>query len=191
MPKKRVSPAADVVTEVRLPAIMVNQLPPGAAGDEIPVAAASFQQMLTAAATRDNPGTQVWVSGGSELLVVTSKVQAALDDGLVILSIPVSCDQAPSATIQVAFAMGGKDSPAGMVCATEDRPRGPVAIIDLWGEALIAFAWRLVLAVATGLSAHAGADQDGAALIPASIVATKDGLTLVPVARHAFDRVIS
>jgi hypothetical protein len=169
----------------------VKPLPPGTPGNEIPIPAASFQQMLAAAAVEGNPGTQVWVQRGAELLVVTGKVQAALDDGLVVISIPVSCDQVASALIQIPFAMGGKAAPAGMVCATEERPRGPAAIVDTWGEALISFAWRLLLTVATRVAAQSGADQDGVGLIPAAISATKDAITLLPMARHRFDRVPS
>jgi hypothetical protein len=147
--------------------------------------------MLAAAAVEGNPGTQVWVQRGGELLVVTGKVQVALDDGLVVISIQVSCDQVASALIQIPFAIGGKGAPAGMICATEERPRGPAAIVDTWGEALISFAWRLLLRVATRVAAQSGADQDGVGLIPAAIIATKDAITLLPMARHRFDRVPS
>lgn len=174
-----------------LPKAEVKPLPPGTTGAEVPIPAAAFQQLVTAAATENNKGAVVWVNGGCELLVITGKVQARLDDGLILISVPVSCDQAASSTIQVPFAVGGKDSPAGMICATEDRPRGPAAIVDVWGDALIAFAWRILLRVTTRAAAQSGVDQDGAGLIPVSITAAKDSLALLPIARHTFDRMKS
>jgi len=76
-----------------------------------------------------------------------------------------------------------------MICTTEERPRGPAAIVDAWGDALIAFAWRLLLTVAARVAAQSGTDLDRAGLIPAAIRATKDGVVLLPMARHTFDRV--
>ena len=183
--------AARIRTNLVLPKREVKPLPPGATGAEVPIPAAAFQQLITAAATENNKGAVVWVNGGCELLVITGKVQARLDDGLILISVPVSCDQAASSTIQVPFAVGGKDSPAGMICATEDRPRGPAAIVDVWGDALIAFAWRILLRVTTRAAAQSGVDQDGAGLIPVSITAAKDSLALLPIARHTFDRMKS
>ena len=183
--------AAPIRTTRALPKADAKPLPPGATGAEVPIPAASFQQLITAAATENNKGAVVWVNGGCELRVITGKVQARLDDGLILISVPVSCDQATSSTIQVPFAVGGKDSPAGMICATEDRPRGPAAIVDVWGDALIAFAWRILLRVTTRAAAQSGVDQDGAGLIPVSITAAKDSLALLPIARHTFDRMKS
>ena len=181
---------AATLTGVLAPPAPISQpLPPGTAGNEISIASAVFQQMISAAATRDNAGTQVWVQGASELLVSTAKVTATLDNGLIVISVPVVCDQVPSATVQVAFATCSKESPAGMICATEERPRGPATIVDAWGDPLIAFAWRVLLTAITGAAAKTGTDLDGAGLIPAAITSAKDGIVLLPMARHTFDRV--
>jgi hypothetical protein len=169
----------------------VKPLAPGALGIEIPVAVSALKQIIAVAATQSNPVQEVWVHGPCELLVTTSKVDIALDDGLAIVTIPVSCDQVANATVQVAFAVGGKDNPAGMVMSTETRPRGPDVIVDVWGEALTAFAWKLLINIALKLAAQSGVDQDGAGLIPLSLVATKDNLVMLPIARHTFDRVQS
>jgi hypothetical protein len=163
-------------------------LPPGTAGAVIPLPSEFFQRLLAAAAVEDNPGTQIWTSGGSELLVQTGKIRVSLDDGLVVIGVPVSCDQVASVVIQIPFATGSKDSPAGMIAATEDRPRGPAAIVDFWGEALIAFAWRIFLTATTRAAAAGGVDRDGVPLVPAAITVAKDGVSLLPMARHAFDR---
>ena len=164
-------------------------LPPGTLGQPVPVGSKSVQQLLQAAAAAGSTsGQQVWTKASSELAVITGKIAVTLDDGLAIVAIPVSCDQL-SATIQVPFAMGGKDTPAGMVIATEDRPRGNALIVDLWGEALTAYAWKLLLTVMHRVALQSGIDEDGAGLVPVALTATKEGITLAPMARHTFDRV--
>ena len=164
-------------------------LPAGTVGTLVPVPAQSFQQIFTAVATQGNQGSQIWVQDGSELMVMTGKATATLDDGIVLITIPVSCDQAQGVSIQVAFAVGGGNQPAGMVAATEDRPRGPAVIVDVWGDALMAFAWRVLMTVATRVAGQSGVDEDGAGLVPIAMTATKDGLSVLPIARHTFDRV--
>lgn len=184
---------AQIVAGSRPPsavAVPPKVLPAGTVGQPVPIAAPSLQQLVTAAAAEGSTaGQQVWTSGPSELAVITGKIAVALDDGLVIVTIPVSCDQLASASIQVPFAMGGKDTPAGMVVATEEKPRGPALIVDLWGEALTAYAWRLLITVMHRVSLQSGVDQDGAGLVPVALTATKDAITVLPMARHTFDRV--
>lgn len=167
----------------------VKPLPPGTVSAELPIDRQSLQKLFAAAAIQDNPGSQIWVKDNSELLVFTGQVKLDLDDGFVLVTIPVSCEQSASAIVQVPFAVGGKGQPAGMLFATEDRPRGPAVIVDVWGEALAAFAWRLLVTVTSRVAAQAGVDEDGAGLIPIAITVTQDGLRLQPMARHTFDRV--
>lgn len=164
-------------------------LPAGTLGTEIPIALQALQSLITVAASQDNPGHLLWVRDTNELLVFTSRVTVRLDDGLVLITVPVSCDQAAEAVIEVPFAVGSKEVPAGLVFATEERPRGPEVIVDVWGEALIAFAWRLMLTVATRIAAQSGVDEDGAGLVPIALAATRESLALMPMARHTFDRV--
>ena len=97
-------------------------LPAGTVGTEIPIALQALQSLITAAASQDNPGHLLWVRDTNELLVFTSRVTVTLDDGLVLITVPVSCDQAVEAMIEVPFAVGSKDLPAGLVFATEERP---------------------------------------------------------------------
>jgi hypothetical protein len=170
-------------------AAAVKPLPAGTPGTAVPITLQSYQQLITATATQGNQGQVVWTQDSSELTVFTNKVTTALDDGLILITIPVSCDQLANAVIQVPFAGGSATQPAGMVCATEQRPRGPDLIVDVWGDALIAFAWKLILTVATRVAAQSGVDEDGAGLVPITFSVAKDGLTLLPIARHAFDRV--
>ena len=166
-------------------------LPPGKVGPELPLSKPVFGRLITAAAMQDNQGSVIWTKDESELQVITGKVTVELSDGLILVNIPVTCDQAGSATVQVPFAVGGPTSPAGMLVATEEHPRGPDAIIAVWSDALLAFAWKLLMSVATRSAAAAGTDTDGAGLIPAALTANADGVNVLTMARQAFDRVAS
>jgi hypothetical protein len=164
-------------------------LPAGTVGPELPLDPAMTARLFSAAATRGGQGVLVWTKDDSELLVQADHVRVQLDDGLVLVTIPVSCDQFPSVEVQVPFAVGGKETPAGVLVATEEHPRGPDLIVDIWGEALTAFAWQTFLTILTKVAAQAGVDADGAGLIPAAITAGTDGLKILTMARHSFDRV--
>ena len=171
------------------PNIVIGKpLPPSTVGPEVPLTTQSFAQLVTAAATQGNQGLLLWTKDDSELIVVTGKITLNLADGLMLVNIPVMCDQVES-TIQVPFAVGGAQTPSGMLVATEEHPRGPDSIIVIWSEALIAFAWQVLLTVVTRVAAATGTDTDGAGLIPVSITATSDGVRVLTMARHAFDRV--
>ena len=124
-----------------------------------------------------------------ELLVIVAKVQVRIDRGVIVVVIPVSCDQTPEAAIEVGFAVGDDSRPAGMLAVAEDRPRGPAAVVDLWGDALTGFAWQVVLSVTTGVANATGEDVDRAPLVPAAITASPNGLRVLTMARHTFDRV--
>ena len=167
----------------------LKPLLPGNVGAEIPIDRSAFQNLVASVATQNKQATQVWVKDSCEVLVFSGRVALTLGDGLVLVTVPVSCDQSGAASIQIPFAVGSKDQPAGLVFATEDRPRGPDVIVDVWGEALTAFAWQLLMAALTRVAAQSGVDADGAGLIPIAFAAAPTGVTLVPMARHTFDRV--
>ena len=170
-------------------------LPAGTVGPEIPIDPGSFARLFASAASQGisgpagAPATVVWQLHDHELQVFVSQVQVKLDDGLISVSIPVSCDQVTSAIVQVPFAIGSKAAPAGMIAATEQAPRGPDVIVKVWGEALVAFAWHTLLTVLTKIAGRVGVDADGAGLIPAAITAGTDGVRILTQARQVFDRV--
>jgi hypothetical protein len=165
-----------------------DPLPPGSVGAEVPLTRADVQRLVLSAASHRTGREVVWTSGDSELLVRAGKVTVVLDRGLITVNIPVSCDQINAAVVAVPFAVGDPEHPAGMIVATEERPRGPALIVDAWGEALLAFAWNVLLTVTTAVAEASGTDQDGAGLIPAALTATPDGLRVLTMARHTFDR---
>jgi hypothetical protein len=161
----------------------------GSVGPEVTVSSEELQPLLRAAADPERRGRVAWVAGDCELLVQTAELSARLGHGLVIVSMPVHCEETGAVRVDVPFVVGDERQPAGMLAATETRPRGPAPIVDLWGDALIAFAWRSLVAVACGIADRAGRDVDGAGLIPAALAAEAGVLRVLTQARHVFDRV--
>jgi hypothetical protein len=128
----------------------------------------------------------VWVDGESELAVNLAGVRAETSDGVLVVTIPVRCDQTGEAEVHVTFAVGRPGHPAGLYASTQRRPRGPAVIVDTWAEAIVAFAWQILLGLATGLAGATGKDARGNRLVPVELEATREGLTIVPMARHRF-----
>jgi hypothetical protein len=128
----------------------------------------------------------VWVDGASELVINIVDLHATLDDGLVIVHLPVRCDQVPSDVIDVAFAVGSRDRPAGLFASTYRRPNGSELVVTVWGEALVAFAWQCLLDLVTGIAGATGKDARGNVLIPVEMWASAKGLQIFPMARHRF-----
>ena len=128
----------------------------------------------------------VWVHGDSELAVDLVNITVKLEDGLVHVLVPVRCDEVGRATIEVVFAVGSAKEPAGLYAATLSRPNGPALIVGIWGEALTAFAWQCMLGLVSGVAGATGKDARGNVLVPAELIASPNGLQVVPMARHRF-----
>jgi hypothetical protein len=153
--------------------------------------AQAARRALGAAEARRRITEVVWSDAGDELVVDPAGVTTATATGAVVLTIPVRCDQTGPATVEVTFAVRSTDRPAGLHAATPARPRGPAVIVDRWADALIAFAWSAVLELAESVTAAMGRDARGDRLIPGALVATDDGLQIVPFARHRLGRLQS
>lgn len=128
----------------------------------------------------------VWVEGESELAVDLGGLAVRLGTGLILVALPVRCDQTGIATVEIAFACGSPDAPAGLYAAVQRRPRGPDLIVATWGDALVAFAWQCLLGMVSGIAGATGKDQRGNVLVPVEMVATSRALEIVPMARHRF-----
>jgi len=128
----------------------------------------------------------VWVQGDSELAVNLVKLDVKLADGLIHVLIPVRCDQIGDTIIEVVFAVGTPNEPAGLYASTYRRPNGPPLIVGAWGEALVAFAWQCVLGMITGIAGATGKDSRGNILVPVELTASEKGIQIVPMARHRF-----
>ena len=142
---------------------------------------------LVAAGAKDSPQV-VWFDGTNELLVEINRIAVMTADGLVRVTIPISCEETGRHTVQVTFATGSLDSPSGLVFATDTIPKGPPEVVEMWGEALVALAWTSLLRALSALAGVAGADEDGAGLVPAGLTADRSGVTVTVIARHPMDR---
>lgn len=139
----------------------------------------------------DDPPAVLWRDGIDALLVLLDTVSVHTADGLVTVAVEVACDQLGRrgrARVFVDLVVGTPDRPTGMLVAAP-RPRGPLVVVDRWGDALIAFAWQAMINTAAGLGAALGHDEDDAPLLPNQWAATPAGLQLGAQARHPFDAV--
>jgi hypothetical protein len=170
---------------------------PGESGPEIPLGGAAGAALYRLVAQRivglpsaspDAPQELVWTQGDDELVVDVGAVKVTTAPGAVAVDVPVRCDQVGSATVRVRFALGSDERPAGLIAATDERPFGPPEIVDVWGDALTAFAWQLVVTTAAHVAGATGQDGEGSGLIPVAIRSTEAGLVVQTMARHAFDR---
>lgn len=111
--------------------------------------------------------------------------QVALPDvatGLIQLLLPVRCDQTGPANVTLVFAVGSPSAPAGLYAAASRRPDGSAAIVDAWGEALVAFSWHCLLDLVTGIAAATGKDQRGNLLVPVELPSRRKGSRSYPCA---------
>jgi len=168
----------------------------GQLGDPVRVDPRSAPELLRVAARRASgfvrPGSGeqhpqvLWVDGDNALAVLIARVDVRFGEGTITVRIPVRCDQTGDAIVEVLFATGSADRPAGLYAAAQRRPRGPEIVVATWGDSLVAFAWEAVLGMVAGLAAAAGKDTRGNVLVPAEMVASANGLVLQPMGRHRF-----
>lgn len=164
-------------------------LPPGRPGAKIPLDIKTTQALFHEAMRPLRGEAVLWRSGDNELIVQTDKVKLSFEEGTLIVSIPVSCDQLKRAIVHVPFALGNTERDAGLVVATESVPRGPIKVISIWGEALTAYAWKSFLQVVSTLASESGEDLDGQGLIPFALSVNKNTLRVQTLSRHEFDRI--
>lgn len=128
----------------------------------------------------------IWVEGESELAVDLDGVRAQFSDGLIVVALRVRCDQTGAVDVQVNFACGTRERPAGLYASALRRPFGPELIVSAWGDALVAFAWQCLMGVVTGVANATGKDVRGNLLVPVEMVVSARGIEVVPMARHRF-----
>lgn len=165
-------------------------VPPGEVTPPVDVAAEQLTELLrtAAAAAYDRVRDRVvWEQAGSQLLVHQRQTRVAVLEGLVLVGVTVETRETGRVEVTVPFAVGRPDRLAGMVVTTEPAPRGPTAITDPWGDAIIAHCWRLLTDVVATLCAQVGVDTGGRPLLPGAIVASRGELRVIPQAPHAFE----
>jgi hypothetical protein len=168
-------------------------IPAGDAGRPIVATPGDLTKLISTAAKRAagffRPTRRtevVWIVGDSQLAVGLEGIEVTTGDGLVVVRLPVRTDQTGRARVEVAFATGSDNQPAGLYAAAHPRPQGPALIVEAWGEHLVAFAWQCLLGVVAGLAGASGKDNRGNVLVPAEMVVNPDGITIVPMGRHRF-----
>lgn len=177
----------------------VGPLPPGTVGAAIQVTSDQLGDLVRAAAivaAGIDPLSAVptampvvkWQEGDRELLIYPAGVTCRLATGVIAVTIPVSCDQTGDVAVYVSFVVGNPQAPAGLIATTHARPSGPAVVVDAWSHSLVAFAWHIVLEVVANVAGAAGRDLDGSRLVPIALAVSTAGLSIVPMARHTFDR---
>jgi hypothetical protein len=165
-------------------------LPPGGVAPPVEIAERRFQDRIRSALVPpEEPASVVWREADAEVIVHLARTRVRAGDGLVLVALTLECDQTGVAEVVVPFAVGTDERPAGLVAASEARPRGPAVLVDRWGEAIVATAWRALVDAATSVARERGSDLDGAPLRAGALVARNGGIAVVPQARHSFERV--
>lgn len=118
----------------------------------------------------------LWRDGDDELLLHVSRTRVAMAARLIVICIPVFTDQSGEAEVVVPFVTNTATDPVGLIAATETRPRGPAAVVDVFGESLVAVAWAALVNAAAAWTAAVGQKGSGIALVPAGLSATKFAL---------------
>ena len=175
----------------------VKPIPPGRPAPPIAISADAVQSLAAAAlasayapAGQAPPAQVIWEDGGDEVLVRSRPDEGRGVSGARARRTDPGDRRAGPGQILVPFAVGSPANPAGMLAMTEERPRGPAPLVDRWGEAAIAAAWRALLDLAHGIALQSGFDVDGSRLIPGAIAIDGQTLTVTPQARHPDDRVV-
>jgi hypothetical protein len=125
----------------------------------------------------------VWSQSDSELLVHSDKTTLDITSGLVTITVTVSCDQHEQVAIPVPFGIGQKTLASGLVMSSFQDLQGPKGILEIWSEAIIAFAWESLLELASTICAQVGRDARGLPLVPGTIGASANRLLIQPVSR--------
>lgn len=161
----------------------------GRKGALVPVPSAALGTLVQLAAQRRTEGEPsiVWDDGVNQLMVHAGKVRSTVTEGMVRLSVPVECDQV-KAMMEIAFAVGSGERVAGMIAATAERPAGDALIARLWGDALIAFAYGILLDLADSLAGASGRDDRNDRLVPRGLVARRGQLSVETQARFVYER---
>lgn len=131
----------------------------------------------------------LWNDGTNRLIVQLDDPEVRIGSAVIDVALTVRCDQIGQDRVTCTFVTTPLERAAGFVWATESRPRGPAVVVEVWGETLVALVWRSLIEIASLAAATRGDDAAGRPLVPSTVVATPDGLLVVPMAAHRFMRV--
>jgi hypothetical protein len=128
----------------------------------------------------------LWDTGLDRLLIDVNGSKLRLGDGFVDLFLAVECDQTGRTSVACTLVTASMKRPAGFLVATEERPRGPEVVVQVWGEALVALAWRTLVELAHVVASSTGRDQFDRPFVASTVVATPDALLVRPMVPHRF-----
>jgi hypothetical protein len=169
---------------------------PGEVGRPIEVSEDELQVLLGEALARgEDPNIPfVWQDLDSELAVDVGRVRVALRGGLLLVGLPVRCDQVggdqgEGTVLVIPIALGTPAEPAGLVGTAETPARGTSElVVAVWGETAVAATWLAFLEVCRRVAARAGEDARCQPMLPGAVWAIPGVLGVVPQARHAIDQ---
>jgi len=133
---------------------------------------------------RNSTPTVVWVRGDSELLVHSNRTRIGFSSGVVTVTVTVECDQHEMVQIPVPLGVAETKSPAGLLMSSFSDLEGPPEIVDTWFEPIVAFAWELLLEIASVICEQVGKDSRGLPLVPGNVAAGRGYLLIQPIARY-------
>ena len=87
----------------------------------------------------------IWVDAGDTVLVHLDSVQVKLLDQAIVASIDMECDQTGRVTMVCVFVTSTGSDPAGLVCVTDEVPRGNALMAARWGSQIQAALWSALL----------------------------------------------
>lgn len=87
----------------------------------------------------------IWVDAGDTVLVHLDSTRVKLLDQTIVASIDVECDQTGLVTMVGVFVTGNGSDPAGLVCVTDETPRGNGLMAARWGPQIQAALWSALL----------------------------------------------
>lgn len=170
---------------------VVEALPAAAVAPPVTLQLAGLDDLLRTALGTAAQQQVVWLDGDSEVLVHLDRTRTKTLDGLILVGLTLECDETGVQEVTVPFGIGSESSTAGLLAVTEAEPRGHPLLVQRWGEAIVATAWKALLDVGQTVAAKAGTDEDGAALVAGALIAKAEGLEVIPQARHIFDKVVT
>jgi hypothetical protein len=120
----------------------------------------------------------LWHDAGDSIVLYVSRSRLLTTERLIVVTIPIYTDQSAAAEVVMPFVTSAPDDGLGLMAAAETKPRGPAAVIDVFGDALVMVAWAALVETAAAWAAAAGRDAVGLALEPAGLAASKAGLVV-------------
>ncbi len=127
----------------------------------------------------------IWQDGDSEVVLYCGETKLRALHGLLLFGIVLEAVETEGPKIlTVAFSVAPLPTKlSGMVVASEQRPRGTPVLVDRWGEATLAIAYRTFMDVAAEIAGACGSDQLARPLVAGAVFAQPNRLGVIPQAR--------